>query len=151
MSSIRQAIVAIANGDTAPTIGLQALMGRTDALIVTWQDLVVDGPFPVIAYYLGSFTENGQDNETWDGTLSLAAFAEGNGSLALAEQLIARCKDLFTASAFDAQGLDAAPLILTRDNRDDIGDEFNADGPRDGSRNLRRADLDIELTICQAV
>lgn len=150
LSLLRQAIVAIANGDAIPTVGLQALAGRTAEIIVTWEDLRLDGPFPVIAYALAGFSQTGQNDDTREGTLKLSAFAEGNGALALAESIVGRCEDLFLAPAFLIQGLDAAPLILARDYRGgNTGDELDA-GPREGSRNTQRADLDIELTICRA-
>jgi hypothetical protein len=150
MALLRNALVAIANSDATPTIGLQALMGRTADLLVPWRDVDVDGPFPVLTYQLKGFTQTGQDNDTRDGTVTITAFADGNNALAVASSLVGRCEDLFTAPAFLAHGLDAAPMLLTRDDDDNTGDGLDAGDPRDGSRNLRRADLDFELTLCRA-
>lgn len=145
LTNFRTALVSIINGDSA----LQSLMGRTSQLIVTWKSLRAD-ELPVIVYRSSGLGQTSQNGDTRSGTLFLTAFVDGNNALQRAEAIMARCATILTHAAFLDHHIDFAPLILAEDSNGDTDDEFDA-GDREGSRNLERADLEIELTIQAAL
>lgn len=148
LRTLRLALVAIIRA-----LPLDATMGRAAAnggWIVPWHAFHPDGPLPVIVYHLDDATQTGGDNDTRSLVVRLAVFAAGDGALAAIETLLAALEAGCTAAAFAAQGLDAAPGLLTRRYPavGEGGDELAGD-PQDGSRRLARGDLELPLTLVQ--
>lgn len=142
LQSLRQAFVAIAEGDAE----LVALMGRASEILDPWRPGQLDGAGPHLLLSLSGFRQTPQDNDTRRGRARLTAIAEGDDAMQTCEDILARCEKLFVANAFDDEGLNAVPLLLERDYP---GTEDGPASKKDGSRRIERADLLIDLEICQ--
>jgi hypothetical protein len=133
--SLRLAIVAIAHGDTA----LRAIVGRDTGFMIQWNSMRLDGPFPVIAFLLDGFSQTGESDDNREGEIRFSVFAQGPGAQEKVDAIMERLEALYTWNAFDAQGCDAAPMVLHTD-----------DGPEgedhEGTRGLERGDLRISIT-----
>lgn len=148
LRDLRLALVAIVNADAT----LRTLMGRTTRLLVRWQDLQLDGPLPVIAYSLIGFEQTGADDDTREGTVQFSVVAaetnDATGALGKAEAIVERLEALSWSVLLLAQGVDGAPVRLTRRPDQEAGDGDS--GPREGTRGLAREDLDIAFAISKA-
>ncbi len=138
---LREATCTIVNG----LVAVQALTGRTDSTsCVAWSALE-NVPLPAVAYRVGSFSQTGEDRDARDGTVRFTAVADGNDADRKVHELLDAIEDGYTASALSTQGVDGAPLLLTRDDGDEEPD--GPDAPRQGTRNVYYAHLTVALTM----
>lgn len=137
IQEVRRAVVAIVNGDAT----LATITGHASPQITMWQDLRLDGALPILAYQVVVLGQTPADRDSRTGLLQFSAFATGNGAQATIEAMLERVEQILTALALDGNGVDGAPVRFIR--REEPED-------RDGSRGVRRADLDVELTLTKA-
>lgn len=138
---LREATCTIVNGIAA----VQAVTGRTDASnCIGWGDLEY-ATLPAVAYRIGSFSQTGEDRDARDGAVHFTAAAEGNDADRKVHELLDAIEDGYTATALAAQGVDGAPLLLTREDGDDESD--GPESPRQGTRNVHYAHLTVSLTM----
>lgn len=133
--NLRMAIRAIALADAT----LQGLIGRANGYIYQWRSMRLDGAYPVIAFLLDGFSQNGESGDARDGEIRFSVFATGAGAQEKVDAIMERLEQIYTAEAFYAQGVDAAPMLLSTD-----------DGPEDesheGTDGLERGDLRMQIT-----
>lgn len=138
---LREATCAIVNGLTS----VRTITGRADTSnCVAWNALQ-DSTLPVIAYRIGSFTQTGEDRDARDGLVHFTAAADGNDADRIVHELLDAIEDGYTASALSTQGVDGAPLLLTREDGDEEPD--GPEAPRQGTRNVHYAHLTVSLTM----
>lgn len=138
---LREATCTIVNALAA----VQAVTGRTDATnCVAWKSLA-NCALPVVAYRIGSFSQTGEDRDARDGAVHFTAAAEGNDADRKVHELLDAIEDGYTATALAAQGVDGAPLLLTREDGDDESD--GPESPREGTKNVHYAHLTVTLTM----
>lgn len=133
VQKLDEAVVAIVNADAT----MRTLCGRSTGLIVPWQD--IGGlTLPVVVYQLVTADQTGGLGDTRLITLTFTAWSEGNHAKANANALMERLEQVLVFQNLAGQGLDAAEQRWTR--------RGIAESPL-GSRNVRRADGDLQVWI----
>lgn len=136
-----EAIVTIVNADS----GMQALTGRTTRNLVPWGDIAsleandLVPRLPVCAYAVIDASERGGIGDTRDIRLQITAYAAGDNAQAKANAMLERIELGITQPLLFAQSIDAAPIRRTRRG-------ITEEAP-EGIRNLRRADVDLDLYV----
>lgn len=135
--SVRNALKTIANADTT----LRTLCGRTTNLMVTWKSALTAAK-PILAVMIAANNRIGGDGDKRKVLALIGAFAEGTGAQGLADDLIQRCREIYTPAAFQGQGLDAAVVWSEASDR-----ETDDDLTTTTATNLARVDLDLPIIV----
>lgn len=138
---LRQAIVAIIGGLTA----VQTITGRVVDNCVAWS-AVAEAPRPTVAFACW-LVQNGESGDGRDGTVQFTAVAEGNNADRVVNELCAAIEAGFTSEALFAQGVDGAPMNFTRRDGDSGTEDADPDAPRDNTRNMYTALLEVPITL----
>lgn len=137
---LREAIVAIATAHA----GLRAVLGRTTRLVVERDTLAQDVVLPVLAYDLLTY-----DEASGRGEVLVTAIAEGVDAGAKCRAALEQLQLALTAPAFEALGLQVAPLEGTRrsvDEVEDVRDRLALDSPT-----LTQVDWSLLLLVLESL
>ena len=137
---LREAIVAISTGHP----GLQAVLGRDTRLVVERDTLAQDVLLPVLAYDLLTY-----DEASGRGEVLFTAIAEGVDAGAMCRAALEQLKLAITSSAFEALGLQVAPLEGTRRSvaeMEDVRDRLSLDSPT-----LTQVDWSLPLLVLESL
>lgn len=125
------AVVAILNADA----GVRTITKRTTGNIRPWKN-VADEKMPILLYTFIVGTEEGGSGDNRLLQYQITAYAEGADSGNVVNSLLERVELGLTEPLLNAQGLDAAPMRRTR---------TAVVIERDGTRELSRGDIDVEI------
>lgn len=136
--SIRSALITIANADAT----LRTLCGRTTNIMVSWRSALT-ATKPILAVMIAANNRIGGDGDKRKVLALIGAFAEGTGAQAKADDLIQRCREIYTPAAFQLQSLDAAVLWSEASDRESSDDDLSTTT----ATNIARVDLDLPIIV----